>query len=201
MQEFVTNIMEQFGYIGVFILMALENLFPPIPSEVILLFGGFLTTYSKLTVFGVIITASTGSIIGAIILYGLGKVLNITRMEKIVDRWGHVLRLKKEDLHKANKWFEKYGYWTVLFCRMIPIVRSLISIPAGMAGMKFWVFLLFTMIGTGIWNTVLVITGALLGRSWTDILQFLTVYSFVAYILIAVVFLLMLVFFFRRGRN
>lgn len=201
MQEFVTNIMEQFGYIGVFILMALENLFPPIPSEVILLFGGFLTTYSKLTLFGVIITASTGSIIGAIILYGLGKVLNITRMEKIVDRWGHVLRLKKEDLHKANKWFEKYGYWTVLFCRMIPIVRSLISIPAGMAGMKFWVFLLFTMIGTGIWNTVLVITGALLGRSWTDILQFLTVYSFVAYILIAVVFLLMLVFFFRRGRN
>ncbi len=201
MQEFVTNIMEQFGYIGVFILMALENLFPPIPSEVILLFGGFLTTYSKLTLFGVIITASTGSIIGAIILYGLGKVLNITRMEKIVDRWGHVLRLKKEDLHKANKWFEKYGYWTVLFCRMIPIVRSLISIPAGMAGMKFWVFLLFTMIGTGIWNTVLVITGALLGRSWTDILQFLTIYSFVAYILIAVVFLLMLVFFFRRGRN
>lgn len=201
MQEFVTNIMEQFGYIGVFILMALENLFPPIPSEVILLFGGFLTTYSKLTLFGVIITASTGSIIGAIILYGLGKVLNITRMEKIVDRWGHVLRLKKEDLHKANKWFEKYGYWTVLFCRMIPIVRSLISIPAGMAGMKFWVFLLFTMIGTGIWNTVLVITGALLGRSWTDILQFLTVYSFVAYILIAVVFLLILVFFFRRGRN
>ncbi len=201
MQEFVTNIMEQFGYIGVFILMALENLFPPIPSEVILLFGGFLTTYSKLTLFGVIITASTGSIIGAIILYGLGKVLNITRMEKIVDRWGHVLRLKKEDLYKANKWFEKYGYWTVLFCRMIPIARSLISIPAGMARMKFWVFLLFTMIGTGIWNTVLVITGALLGRSWTDILQFLTIYSFVAYILIAVVFLLMFVFFFRRGRN
>ncbi|MEI3612572.1 DedA family protein [Pseudogracilibacillus sp. SO30301A] len=201
MQEFVTKIMEQFGYIGVFILMALENLFPPIPSEVILLFGGFLTTYTKLTLFGVIITASTGSIIGAIILYGIGKILNITRMEKIVDRWGHVLRLKKEDLHKANKWFEKYGYWTVLFCRMIPIVRSLISIPAGMAGMKFWVFLLFTMIGTGIWNTVLVITGALLGRSWTDILQFLAVYSSVAYILIAIAFLLMFVFFFRRDKN
>lgn len=185
MENWITDIMEQFGYIGIFLMMALENVFPPIPSEVILPFGGFLTTYSDLTVVGVILSATAGSIVGAIILYGIGRLIDVERMEKIVDRWGHIIRIKREDIYKADAWFDKYGYWTVLFCRMVPLIRSLISIPAGMSNMKFWLFLLFTTIGTLVWNIILVLVGAALGDSWKDILNFMDIYSTIAYIIIA----------------
>src|SRR5690606_30525922 len=142
MENWITDFMEQFGYIGIFLLIALENVFPPIPSEVILTFGGFMTTYSDLTMTGVIVAATLGSVLGAVILYGAGYMLNVDRLEAIIDKWGKYLRLKKEDVRKADAWFDKYGYWTVLFCRMIPLIRSLISIPAGMAKMKFGLFLL-----------------------------------------------------------
>ncbi len=190
--------MEQFGYIGIFLMIALENVFPPIPSEVILPFGGFMTTYTDLTIPGVIIAATAGSVVGAIILYGIGLLLDVERLEKIVDRWGHILRVKKEDIHKADAWFDKYGYWTVLFCRMVPLIRSLISIPAGMSNMKFWVFLLFTTIGTLVWNIILVSIGALLGESWEDILEFMDLYSTIAYAGIALIGIGALVFFFRK---
>lgn len=201
MQAWVIELMEQLGYIGVFFMMTLENIFPPIPSEVILLFGGFMTTYTNLTVDGVIITATTGSVLGAIILYGIGILINIERMEKVIDRWGHIIRLEKEDLHKANAWFENYGYWAVLFCRMVPIVRSLISIPAGMSGMKFWLFLLFTIIGTAIWNTMLVFVGAILGASWKDILSFFEYYSTIVYFLIAIGFILFILGYIHKGKR
>jgi membrane protein DedA with SNARE-associated domain len=115
MENWITSIMEQFGYIGIFLLIMVENLFPPIPSEVILTFGGFMTTHSNLTILGVVIAATIGSVVGAIVLYGVGFVINVDRIEKIVDRWGHILRLTREDIHKANAWFEKYGVWTVFF--------------------------------------------------------------------------------------
>lgn len=201
MQNWVTEIMEQFGYIGIFLMMALENLFPPIPSEVILPFAGFLTTYTGLTVVGVVIVATTGSVIGAIILYGIGMLMDVERMEKVVDRWGHILRLKKGDIHKADAWFNKYGYWTVLFCRMVPLVRSLISIPAGMSKMKFWIFLLFTMIGTVLWNIVLIFIGVVLGESWGDILEFMDLYSAVVYLFIGAGMVILFLLFLRNKRK
>lgn len=193
--------MEQFGYVGILLMIALENVFPPIPSEVILTFGGFMTTYTKLTVPGVIIAATIGSVVGAVILYGIGRLLDVERLEKIVDRWGHILRVKKEDIRKADAWFDKYGYWTVLFCRMIPLIRSLISIPAGMSNMKFDMFLLFTTIGTLIWNVILVCVGAAVGDSWEKIVAFMDVYSNIAYAVIAVVAIAFLFFFFRKRRK
>lgn len=200
MANWIIEMMELYGYVGVFFMIALENLFPPIPSEVILLFGGFMTTYTNLQVLGVIITATTGSVIGAIILYRVGFIFSVDRLEVAVDRWGAVLRLTKEDLHRASDWFEKYGYWAVLFGRMVPLVRSLISIPAGMSKMTFWVFLLFTMIGTIIWNTILVFLGAFLGASWQDILRLLEVYSFIVYILIGIGFLFLLFIYIQRKK-
>ncbi|HBS45751.1 MAG TPA: alkaline phosphatase, partial [Paenibacillus sp.] len=140
MQAWITDFMEQFGYFGIFLMLAFENIFPPIPSEVILPFGGFMTTTTNLTIPGVIIAATLGSLLGAVILYYIGRLLDVNRLEKIVERWGGLLRISKKDIHKADAWFDKYGYWTVLFCRMVPLVRSLISIPAGMSGMKFGVF-------------------------------------------------------------
>ncbi|MHC0039428.1 DedA family protein [Pseudoneobacillus sp. C159] len=201
MQNWITDIMEQFGYFGVFLMIALENVFPPIPSEVILTFGGFMTTYTKLTVVGVIIAATLGSVVGAVILYGIGYLLNVDKLEKIIDRWGHILRVTKEDIRKADAWFDKYGYWTVLFCRMIPLIRSLISIPAGMSQMKFPLFLLFTTIGTLIWNIILVLVGAAVGENWEDIVNFMDVYSNISYAVIAVGIILFIVWFIRKKRK
>lgn len=198
MENWITDFMEQFGYIGIFLMMALENVFPPIPSEIILPFGGFLTTYSNLTVVGVILSATAGSIVGAIVLYGIGRLLDVERLEKIVDRWGHIIRIKREDIYKADARFDRYGYWTVLFCRMIPLIRSLISVPAGMSKMKFWLFLLFTTIGTVIWNVILVLVGAALGESWKDILSLMDIYSTIAYLIIATALVLLVLLYIAR---
>lgn len=198
MQTWIIDMMEQFGYLGILFMMAIENLFPPIPSEVILPFGGFMTTYTNLSVLGVVITATTGSVIGAIVLYGIGTLIDVSRLEKIVDRFGHILRIKKEDIHQADLWFEKYGYWTVLFCRVVPIIRSLISIPAGMSKMAFWLFLLFTMIGTVVWNVILVFFGVILGESWEDILQFMDIYSNIIYLLTGFGLMILLLLYIRK---
>lgn len=185
MQAWITDFMEQFGYFGIFLMLAFENIFPPIPSEVILPFGGFMTTTTNLTIPGVIIAATAGSLLGAVILYYIGRLLDVDRMERLVDRWGGIIRVSKKDIRKADAWFDKYGYWTVLFCRMVPLVRSLISIPAGMSGMRFGVFMIFTTIGTLGWNLLLVLIGAALGESWEDIAMYMDVYSNVVYVLIA----------------
>lgn len=198
MNNWITDFMEQFGYLGIFLMIALENVFPPIPSEVILTFGGFMTTKAELTVTGVIIAATAGSLAGAVILYGIGRLLHVERLEQIIDRWGRLLRVKKEDLHKANAWFGKYGYWTVFFCRMIPLIRSLISVPAGMAKMRFSLFLLFTLIGTLIWNVILVLVGAAVGESWEEIVGFMDIYSNIAYAVIGLGIAAVLVLWIRR---
>ncbi len=199
--NWITDFMEQYGYFGVFLLIALENVFPPIPSEVILTFGGFMTTYTNLTPAGVIIASTLGSILGAVILYGIGLLVNVDRLEGWVDRYGRFLRLKKEDIRRADAWFDRYGYWTVLFCRMIPLIRSLISVPAGMAKMKFGLFLLFTTFGTLIWNVALVLVGAAVGGSWEKIVEFMDVYSHIAYGVIAVAAAAVLVFWLRKRRG
>jgi membrane protein DedA with SNARE-associated domain len=186
MENWITEIMSQYGYLGIFLLIMIENIFPPIPSEVILTFGGYMTTQTDMTAMGVILISTAGSVVGAMILYGVGQFLDVSRLEKIVDRWGRILRLTRKDIHKADAWFEKYGIWTVLFCRLIPLIRSLISIPAGMANMKFGLFLLFTTIGTLIWNTILVSVGAAVGDNWESIVGVMDVYSNIAYALIVI---------------
>ncbi|WP_394236737.1 DedA family protein [Niallia oryzisoli] len=201
MESWITSFMEQYGYIGVFLMIALENVFPPIPSEIILPFGGFMTTYTSMTVPGVVIASTAGSVVGAVILYGIGLLLDVERLEKIIDRFGHILRVSKDDIHKADAWFDRYGIWTVLFCRMVPLIRSLISIPAGMSNMKFSLFLIFTFVGTLIWNIILVTVGAALGDNWHAITGFMDVYSNIAYAIIAVGIVVFLFFFFRNKRK
>jgi len=201
MYNWILNLMEQYGYLGIAGIIAIENLFPPIPSELILTFGGFLTTQTSMSVIGVIIASTIGSVGGAIILYMIGRIFDVQFLQRIVDRWGRILRVKREDLDKADAWFARYGYWTVFFCRMVPIVRSLISIPAGMSKLNFGLFLLFTTAGTLIWNTVLVSLGALLGENWEKIVHYMDVYSNVTLIVLAVVFILFAVYWFLRKRS
>ena len=202
MQEFILTIMEQFGYIGVFLLIAIENIFPPIPSEVILLFGGFMTTYTKLNIVIMIIASTLGSILGAIVLYYIGKIFNKDRLKKIISgKIGKILRLKNSDIDKADKWFDTKGNKTVFFCRFIPIVRSLISIPAGMSEMPMGKFLVYTTFGSLIWNTVLVVIGSIVGENWTSILTIFDTYSSIVVVVIAIIFVICVYLFYRNRLN
>lgn len=181
MQQWIQNIMQsyiQYGYLIIFLLIAIENIFPPIPSEVILTFGGYLTTKYELTMWMVVLAATGGSVFGAIILYGVGRCLNPKRLQRWLDgRLGRILHLKEEDVSRAQGWFDRRGKTTVFFCRCIPVLRSLISIPAGMARMKMPIFLFYTIAGTFIWNTVLVSLGAAAGAAWGKIAGYMNVYS------------------------
>lgn len=180
MNNFITNIMNKYGFFGILFLIAIENIFPPIPSEVILTLGGFMTTLenSTLTLFSVIISSTLGSILGAIILYFIGYILNKERINKIINsKIGKILCLKEQDINKSDNWFNKNGNLTVLYCRFIPIVRSLISIPAGMNKMNFTIFLIYTSIGSLIWNIVLVTLGSLVGSNYMLVAKVFSKYS------------------------
>ncbi|WP_394968438.1 DedA family protein [Candidatus Allofournierella merdipullorum] len=167
MEQFIVNVMEDFGYPGMALLIAVENLFPPIPSEVILTFGGFLTTRTALDVWWVVAWATLGAVAGALVLYGVGRALGGERMRALLaGPWGKRLGFDAEAADRAAGWFEKKGAKTVLFCRCVPILRSLISIPAGMARMNLVWFLLYTTAGSLVWNAALVHLGAAAGESW-----------------------------------
>ena len=202
MQELIIQIMNNFGYIGVFLLITIENVFPPIPSEVILLFGGFMTTYTSMNVIGVIIASTLGSVLGAIILYYIGKILNKERLKKIItSKPGKLLRLKPEDIDKADEWFDTKGNKTVFFCRFIPVIRSLISIPAGMSEMPMKKFLIYTTLGSLIWNAALTIAGSIVGENWTSILEIMDNYSHIIVILLAIIFVIAIIIFYSKRRK
>lgn len=198
--------MNQWGYFGVFLLIALENIFPPIPSEVILIGGGGLLTVAslggKLSILGMIIAATLGAVAGAVVLYYVGKILKTERLKKLVrGKVGKVLRLKEADIDKADKWFDAKGNLTVFFCRCVPILRSLISIPAGMSEMPMAKFLLYTTVGSAIWNTVLVVLGHNLGKNWESILGFFGQFQNVIMIVCIIVFVAAMVWWFGFYRK
>ncbi|EBD1473363.1 DedA family protein [Listeria monocytogenes] len=197
METWITSIMADFGYIGIFVLIMVENLFPPIPSEIILTFGGFMTTVTSLNVVMVIIVATIGSVVGAILLYKVASYFGKERLTKIVLKYGRILRLKESDIERAENFFLKYGSWAVFLCRMIPLIRSLISIPAGMTKMKMSRFLILTTAGSLLWNTVLIGLGAMLGESWSEIVVFMDSFSTIIYSIIAILVVVGLGFFFR----
>ena len=195
MEQLIISMMNEFGYFGIFLLIAIENIFPPIPSELILAFGGFMTVHSKLNIALVILFATLGSLVGGIVLYYVGKILNKERLKKIVSgKIGKILRLKEEDIEKADKWFDNKGNKTVFF----PIVRSLISIPAGMSEMSISKFLLYTFLGSLIWNTVLVFLGNLLGERWHDIVNIFNTYSKLAFIVLLIAFIIFIIIYYNK---
>lgn len=201
MENWLMSVMENYGYVGIMLLIALENIFPPIPSEVILTFGGFMTTTTNLSITGVVIASTIGSVIGAGVLYFIGLQLDVERLDKIVEKWGHILRLTKKDIHKADAWFDKYGPWTVFFCRFVPLIRSLISIPAGMSNMKIGLFFVLTTFGTLIWNIVLVYLGASVGGSWEAIVEKMDIYSDVVYVILALLAIAFVIFFIKTRKK
>lgn len=191
MQEFIITLMDRFGYVGILLLITLENLFPPIPSEVILTLGGFMTTYTTMTVPGVILFSTLGSLLGAIILYFVGKILNQERLIALsMGPVGRILHFSTTDICRSISRFREKGNATVFYCRFIPILRSLISIPAGICEMSQGRFLIYTTLGSLIWNTILVTLGSIVGENWGEISNIFHKYS----TLTKIVFVLFLVF-------
>lgn len=198
MQAWITQIMADYGYVGVALLIALENLFPPIPSEVILTFGGFMTTYAGLNVLGVAMAATVGSVAGAGALYAVGRLVPRKTLHRLAEKWGGLLGFKPADIAKSGASFRKWGWTAVFIGRLMPIVRSLISIPAGMGRMPFIRFLLLTAAGSAIWNIVLVSLGAALGAGWEQVEVYISDYS---YIILAAVCVIGLIFGLRMLLN
>lgn len=199
MQEFIINIMNSYGYIGVFLLILIENIFPPIPSELILLFGGFMTTYTKLNIIVMIISATLGSLIGALLLYKIGTIFDKEKLKILISgKLGRVLNLKNSDIDNANIWFSNKGQKTVFFCRFIPLIRSIISIPAGMNKMKISKFITYTLLGSVIWNLVLIMLGHIVGRNWKAILKIFKLYSRFALLLLFISLMILIIKYYKN---
>lgn len=200
MEHYIINFVNDFGYLGIVLLIALENVLPPIPSEVILTFAGFMTLSSNLTIWGSVIAATIGAVLGAIILYVIGSYLTTERLSKIVDsRLGKILRLKHSDITKTHDFFVKHGAKTIFFGRFVPVIRSLISLPAGMTKMPWKSFALLTTLGTLIWNLVLILLGRAAGEAWTEVSA--TIDSYSSFVLIGIIGLIILggtLYYFKR---
>ncbi len=178
MESSLMALFEQFGYVSILLLIFAETVFPPIPSEAILLFSGFMLVRSGMSIWSGVLFATLGSVLGALLLYQCGRLLSADRIRCFCDgKAGKLLRLKAADVDRADAWFDRYGYFAVLICRCIPIVRSLISVPAGIAKMKLIPFLLFTAVGSTVWNTLLLWLGAKTGAAWEDILYYFDLYG------------------------
>ncbi|MGI6264167.1 MAG: DedA family protein [Acutalibacteraceae bacterium] len=181
MREWIVEMIGQYGWWAVGGLIFIENVFPPIPSEVILTFTGFMTVHSALSMPASIAAATAGSLTGAAVLYAVGGWMGADRLRRwLSGRAGRMLRIKPTDLDRAMAWMEKKGRSAVFFCRFVPMVRSLISLPAGMAGMKLPGFLILTGIGSAIWNGVLIGLGAAFGAAWETVSVYLDTYGWVA---------------------
>lgn len=161
--EWITRLMEALGSPGAGLLVALENVFPPVPSEVILPLAGFTAGQGKISLVAAIVWTTIGSTAGALVLYGLGAWLGLDRLRKLADRIPFVT---VSDVDKSDAWFDKHGSKAVFIGRMVPVVRSLISIPAGVSGMPIVKFTLYTAAGSLVWNSALILAGYALGDNY-----------------------------------
>jgi membrane protein DedA with SNARE-associated domain len=189
------SVVSTMGYPGLVMVMFLENVFPPIPSEVILPLAGSLALEGRFTLLGVTAVGTVGSIAGALVFYAVGHLFGEARVRFLMRRYGRWLMLSEADFDKALEWFDRYGERVIFFGRMVPIVRSLISIPAGIASMNLGFFCLYTAIGTGMWSFLLALAGYLLGKSWPLVSEWVSRYEKAA---IVIGILAVVIFFARR---
>lgn len=169
MSRWVMDVMQSGGYFGLVFLMVLENVFPPIPSEVILPLAGYMASQDRLLLGGVIAAGTFGSVLGQLPLYWAGRKFGQQRLCRFAARHGRWLAVSPRDIDRASAWFDRRGAWTVLVCRLIPGLRSLISIPAGMHRMPMATFLLWTSVGTAAWSALLAWAGYWLGSNFEQV--------------------------------
>lgn len=183
------------GYLGLALLLIAENLFPPIPSEVVLPLAGFLVGRGDLSLWGALAAATLGSVAGALILYGMGRWGG----RPLVLRYGKWLRVDEKGLRTSEGWFRRYGDWVVLFARVVPVARSIVSIPAGTMEMPVLRFTLLTTLGSAVWNAILIGAGVFLGANWQAVEGWMGSYSNVVLVVGAVAVALFLVWRHFRG--
>ncbi|MEE1753304.1 DedA family protein [Streptomyces sp. SP18CS02] len=174
MERWINSLMDTLGAPGAGIAIALENLFPPLPSEVILPLAGFASATGRMNLIAALLWTTAGSVVGALALYGVGALLGRDRTVSLAARLPLV---KVSDIERTEAWFGRHGTKAVFFGRMVPIFRSLISVPAGVERMRLPVFLALTTLGSAIWNTVFVLAGYLLGDNWEDVTRYVSMYS------------------------
>ncbi|MFC4638715.1 DedA family protein [Deinococcus hohokamensis] len=172
MAEWVQNLMDSMGYLGILLLMILENVFPPLPSELIMPSAGFAAARGDMNLPLVILMGTLGSVLGTLPLYYLGRVFGEERLVAWADKYGKWLTLRGQDIRKADDWFDRHGTKAVLFGRMVPGIRSLLSLPAGMSEMPLPKFLIYSAIGSGLWASALAGAGYVLGDNYEQVEQY-----------------------------
>ena len=198
MAQWVQNLMDSMGYLGILLLMILENIFPPIPSELIMPSAGFAASRGDLNIFLVVLMGTLGSVIGTLPLYYVGRAFGEERLVAWADKYGKWLTLSGKDIKKADDWFDRHGTGAVLFGRMVPGIRSLLSLPAGMSEMPLPKFLIYSAVGSALWASVLAGAGYLLGENYDRVEQYVGPAS---KIILAVLAVAVVVWFVRRRRS
>jgi membrane protein DedA with SNARE-associated domain len=169
MSEWIINLIDQTGYLGVAFLMFLETVFPPIPSEVIMPVSGLAAARGKMDIMGVIASGTAGAMLGNYFWYLAARVIGVERFKPFILRWGRYLTMDWDDIEKAEKLFGRHGWAIVFFGRMLPTLRSLVSIPAGLLHLRLWTFVVWSTIGTAGWTSVLALSGWALGRRFAKV--------------------------------
>lgn len=190
--EWIRSIILNLGYVGICFLIALENIFPPIPSEFLLPFVGFLVGQGQFNFLFVLISATIGSVLGALVFYYLGGWIGEKRFRSFIKKYGKYLLLGDKDIDKAKSWFDKHGNWAVLTGRFLPGIRSYISLPAGINKMPLVQFVILTTIGSVLWNAVLISLGWVLGSQWQKLNQYLNwlEYGVTAFVVAGILYLI-----------
>ena len=198
MADWVQGLMDSMGYLGILLLMILENLFPPIPSELIMPSAGFAAARGEMSLPIVILMGVLGSVIGTLPLYYIGRAFGEERLVAWADKHGKWLTLSGKDIRKADDWFDQHGTKAVLFGRMVPGIRSLLSLPAGMSEMPMPKFLIYSAIGSGLWATALASAGYVLGENYDRVEQYI---SPISKIVLAAVVVAAVAWFLKRRRE
>lgn len=173
MTDWITRLIEQMGYFGIALLMFLENLFPPLPSEVIMPMAGFTASNGELSIVGVVLAGAIGTLSGALFWYGVARKLGDERLKRWADRHGRWLTLAPDEIERLEKWFEAHSRWAVPLGHLVPGVRTLVSIPAGIFGMSLSRFVLLTVLGAGVWTSALGLAGYALGSRFEEVDRYL----------------------------
>lgn len=189
MFEWVIATIEGWGQLGVFMLMVAENVFPPIPSEVIMPLAGFLAGRGDLSLTMTILMGTAGSVVGTLMWYYVGMSIGEKRLKRFAAKHGRWLTLAPSDIDKANEWFERHGASAVFFGRMIPAIRTLISVPAGLSSMPFSTFLLYTVLGSALWTGVLTFAGLILHENYARVADYVDPISKVVIVTVVVLYI------------
>ena len=203
--NWVQDVINQFGYFGVALLVVIENIFPPIPSEIVLPFAGFVAqqgsagvAQSDTSVIGMMIAATIGSVVGALILYVISSAIGPERLRAFVQRFGRWFGVKQTDLLRAEAWFDRRSFVAVLVGRCVPLIRSIVSIPAGFRRMKLTSFILLTAVGSAVWNIALIGAGAILGDQWERVGEYVGVFQ---WLVIGAILVLLVRFVYSKLQN